>query len=167
LEYSNEQIKILQLIHDADNHGINSRDMASLKIDFPNLEEILQAFIENDIIEYEAKETKYYLAYEGFEILENKEKPKPIYQSNMDEYEQVVKSFGSTKQFHKTLLLGAIFITIFAAVFVYFNPKIANAYEQESKYNIDEATIQEAKRQIKEFLDSVEQAKELQKIEEN
>ncbi len=154
MELSNKQIEILQKIHDSDNHCLNSKDLEILKIDFPKLEDELQMFIEKDFIEYELRENKYYLAYEGFEILENKDPLKKVLGKNSTEshkYEGPTKPAKDSEKFEKITLIGILIATIFGLAIIYFNKEIENSFNKESIDQID-----------KEIIDSLQNLKNLE-----
>jgi len=163
LELTNEQIEILQIIHDAENHGINGNEIPRLKIEFPKLDDDLQQFIKNDLVEYEIKENKYYLAYEGFEKLESKVKlvrPK----TDIEQYREIVESLGGAKKFQRAILLGALITVIIGTFILYLNPEIANQNNRQ-QFNIDESTLNQMKSQIQEKLDSIQDSKNMERID--
>lgn len=163
MELSDKQIYLLQIIHDSNNHCVSDNDLTRLKIDFPAFENELQMFIEMDFVEYELKENKYYLAYEGFEILENKNKTKLIRKTGVEQYEEIVKSFGGAKQFQRITLFVVLIVTIFISIFLYLNPEIEDNFGTDSKFdNIDESILNDLKIQIQERIDSI---KNLEKTE--
>lgn len=163
MELTNEQINILQIIHDSENHGINENEISILKIDFPQIDYELQKFIEKDLVEYELRENKYYLAYEGFERLESRVKT-VRQRTDTEQYREIVDSFGGAKRFQRIILLGVFIITIFAAILLYLNPEIAN-YNKQKDFNIDESTLNQIKIQLQEKLDSIQDSNNSERID--
>lgn len=163
MELTNEQIEILQIIHDAENHGLHRNEISKLKIEFPKLEKELQLFIENDFVEYELKEDKYYLAYEGFEKLEHKVKFVRT-KTDVEQYREIIESVGGAKRFQRTILLGVLIITILGTIIFYLNPKVENG-NKEQQFNLNESTLNEIKSQIQKKLDSIQDSKNMERID--
>lgn len=163
MELTDEQIEILQIIHDSENHAIHRNEIPRLKIDFPNLDDDLQQFIESDFVEYELRENKYYLAYKGFKKLENKvklERPK----TDVEQYREIVESLGGAKKFQRTILLGVLIITIIGTIILCLNPEIGDS-NQRNQFNIEESVLNDIKSQLQEKLDSVQDLKNMERID--
>jgi hypothetical protein len=158
LELSNEQIELLQIIHDANDNCISGNDLAKLKINFPKLEDELQMFINKDFVEYDLSENKYYLAYEGFEILEKYNHPKSTEEEDPDKFymrKQKTKPVEDTAKFEKITLVGILIATIIGFALVYFNDEIKKSFTDTSKDKIEEI-LQQTIPDIQEVIDSIQ-----------
>lgn len=156
MKLSDNQIKILQFIYDSNNHYINGNDLSKLIIDFPKLKEELQIFIDADIVEFEKSENKYYLAYEGFELIENKNKATTARKSNIVEYEEVVESLGGVKQVQRMAITGILSLSVIITILYFIAPNILNNHNVKPKDKIDKATLNKIKIQIEESVDSIQ-----------
>ena len=159
MELTNEQIELLQIIHDSENHGINKQAIAKLKTKFLKSEDDLQLFIENDLVEYVPKEENYYLAYEGFEKLENKVKP-VRQKTDIEQYQEIVASLGGPKKLQRAIVFNLVIIAIFGATILYINPDFTKNNRQQ--FNIDQSTLHEIESLIQEKLDSIENSEKME-----
>lgn len=158
MELSAEQIELLQIIHDANDNCISGNDLARLKIDFPKLEDELQMFVKKDFVEYELSENKYYLAYEGFELLEKYNNPKNSEEEDPDKFymrKQKTKPVEHTEKFEKITLIGILIATIIGFALVYFNDEIKDSFTDSSKDKIEEI-LQQTIPEIQEVMDSIQ-----------
>jgi len=163
LDLTENQIRILQFIHDSKNHCISGSDLVKLEKNFPELEDELQRFINDDIVEFELKENKYYLAYDGFEILENKNRLTINRISDRDQYEEIVKSFGGIKQFQRMAIISILSFSVLFTILYYLNPNILNDYQKEPKDLIEESILEKMKIEAQEVFDSIQDSKKIEK----
>lgn len=155
--------EVLIRIYDSDNHCIKGEDLAKLKIDYAEIDDILEGLINKDLVEYEANENTYYLAYEGFEIVEEmngiKQEKKTIYKSDTEQYKEVVASYGEAKQFQRMTLKGVLIIGVLISIFIYVYPEAVERIGGSPKNKIDESTLKQIEWQLQELVDSIQNAK--------
>lgn len=163
MELTDEQIVLLQIIHDSENHGIHSDEIPRFKIEFPSLGDDLQQLIESNFVEFKLREDKYYLAYQGFEKLENKVKLVRS-KTDVEQYREIVESFGGAKKIQRIVLMGVLTITIFGTIILYLNAEFANSNRQQ-QFNIDDSTINKIKSQLQQKLDSIQDSKNMERID--
>lgn len=128
-------------------------------MDFSNFDKTLEALVNSDLVEYVFNENAYYLAYNGFTVLEEFEKSNQskevIPQSKAEQYEEFVNSFGGEKRF-KIAIISIIFILgISGSLLLYSNQNSIVIENSNSKFKIDEETIEEIETEIKETQDAV------------
>lgn len=163
MELTEHQITLLRTIYNAKNHSVSEDDLPQLIINFPNLDEDFRYFIDIDLIEYEAPKRTYYLAYEGFELLENNirlVRPKTDY----EEYKEIVTSLGGAKKLQRNMLFVVVLFAICMTILLYFNPEITDSNSQY-QFNIDESALEKIEIQIQQAIDSIQNANSLKNNE--
>lgn len=159
MQLSEEQLSILRRIHDSEGHAIAGIQIRRLKIDFPDLYYELEEFIEMELVEYEEKENRYYLAYGGFEQLERK--PSKIrQQTDYEQYQEILEAIGGRKVFQKKFLLTIFSISFLVTLVLFINPEFAK-FKKQKPIELKESTLDQLKEETQEKLDSIQDSNDV------
>jgi len=162
VELTEYQLEILQLIHDADGHGIPSHQFARFAIEYPDFHDVVQSLLRAELLEYELKEDTYYLTYEGFEVLEA-EVVKPQQTVHTDYYSELNEVIGSFKELQRTALIAVFSIGVFVTLFFYFNPELLKK-NQGPNIQREQEVIEQMKLDVQRQIDSLQSVGELDSI---
>lgn len=147
-------IKILLALHGEENHCVKGDDMVRFKMGFRHFDGLFQDLISEDLVEYEAAENTYYLAYEGFEIVEAwQEAQRPVEPDPGPEY---IIAFKTPKDF-KRLAIGIILaVMVFGGLGLWLNPNIGL---DELQDRLDAGQMEELEEELRQIIDSVQNVK--------
>ena len=162
MELTEHQLEILQLIHDADGHGIPGHQFARYAIEYPDFHDVVQSLLRVELLEYELKEDTYYLTYEGFEVLEA-EVVKPRQTVHTDYYSELNEVIGSFKELQRTALIAVFSIGILVTLFFYFNPELLKK-NRVPNVQLEQEVIEQMKLELQRQVDSLQSVGELDSI---
>ena len=151
---TDNHIKILLAMHSEENHCVRGEDMVRFKMGFRRFDDLFQDLLSEDLVEYEVAENTYYLAYEGFEIVEAwQEAQRPVEPDPGPEYIIAFKTPGDFKR----LALGIILaFAVFGGLGLWLNPNIGREKLQE---HLDAGQMDELEEELKQIIDSVQNVK--------
>lgn len=146
MDISEEYIDFLRFLKRQDHHRVD------LSATTDNHLQMLKLLKDIELVEFEPDESRYYLAYEGFIILEKIDKKEtPPRDNGFD----IIKSLGGISQFNKILLIGLTVLVIFRTGY-YFYEKVS---QTAPKAILPKELINSVEEELKYKLDSIEQTK--------
>ena len=120
----------------------------------PGFENLLSDLINEDLIEFEHAEDTYYLAYEGFEIVEAwQEAEKPVPPERDPEY---IIAFTTRKDFKRMAFWVVTAIAIFGGLHLYMNPDFGLKKRDSIQDQIDVGQLEELENEMIRLIDSVQ-----------
>ncbi|MFT5265782.1 MAG: DNA-binding transcriptional ArsR family regulator [Polaribacter sp.] len=160
MNLTNAHTAILVKIHDAENERISKSQFADIKLDHPNLEQLLKDLEELELVEFEIKENAYYLTYEAYELVERLKNPPKVMvlarKSNAEEYEEVVNFFGGEKNFLRSVTIGFFLVTALVATLIYLTQDRTIAKTGNTNIELSDESKKEIESHLIEVIDSIE-----------
>ncbi len=163
MELREIHIAILQLIHDSSNHCIKKSDLVKHQTEFPNFTLRLEELLNGDFIEFELHENTYYLAYEGFEVIEKLKEEKTsnmdVQKSALDEYQAILNTFGGVKRFQRLTILAIVVFGLFGTLLLYMDSNLVESKKQIPQESINKEALSKLGVQLEGLIDSIKNSK--------
>lgn len=153
---TDNHIKILLALHNEENHCVKTRYISRIGRNVPGFENLLSDLIDEDLVEFEHAEDTYYLAYEGFEMVEAwQEAQKPVPPDRDPEY---IIAFTTRKDFRRLALYIVLGIAIFGGLHLYLNPDFGLKKRSNIQDHMDAEQLEELEDEVIRLIDSVQNA---------
>ncbi len=157
---SDNHIKVLQALHREENHCVKAEKILRIKRGVAGFDDILLFLLKEDLVEYEAAEDTYYLAYEGFEIVESwQEAESPVEPEKETEY---IIAFRTAKEFKRLALRILLAIAIFGGLVLWLNPDYGLRNYINPREQLKSGEFDEVEKQLKNIIDSVQNIRNLE-----
>ncbi|KAA3627422.1 MAG: hypothetical protein DWQ02_19825 [Bacteroidetes bacterium] len=160
---TDNHIKILLALHNEKNHCVKTKYISRIGRNVPGFENLLSDLIHEDLVEFEHAEDTYYLAYEGFEIVEAwQEAQKPVPPERDPEY---IIAFTTRKDFKRMAFWVVVAIAIFGGLHLYLNQDFGFKKSDNIQDIMDAEQLQELENEMIRLIDSVQNAGENEYID--
>jgi hypothetical protein len=155
LNLSDNHIKVLIALHNEENHCVKAEKILRIQRGVNDFDDILLDLLKEDLVEYEAAEDTYYLAYEGFEIVEAwQEAESPV---EPDDEPQYIIAFRTPKEYKRLAIRIVLAIAIFGGLVLWLNPDFGLRTRYENIRNeLESGEFDEVERELKNLVDSIQ-----------
>ena len=154
MSLSDNHIKVLLALHREENHCVKAEKIFRIKRGVAGFDDILIDLLKEDLVEYEAAEDTYYLAYEGFEIVESwQEAESPVEPEKETEY---IIAFRTAKEFKRLALRIVLAIARFGGLVLILHPDYGLNKFGNFKKELESGEFEEVEKELENLIDSVQ-----------